>query len=131
MNWQDEIIGKKIQKVEASQEDDKFIITFMDGKARHFRTVGDCCSSSWIEHLEVPNEIEGSIIISVDEPELNPWDNHVCDKEVYHRKCGHDSLAVYHTRIRTDRGDIVLEYRNNSNGYYGGWLEDDGEVDAT
>lgn len=36
-----------------------------------------------------------------------------------------DYIKVYRTTIVTDRGFIDIEYRNSSNGYYGGWLEKD------
>jgi hypothetical protein len=35
---------------------------------------------------------------------------------------GQEDNKVYNTRFRTDRGDIVLEYRNSSNGDFGGEL---------
>ena len=33
-----------------------------------------------------------------------------------------DSLQFYGCKISTDRGEIVIDYRNDSNGYYGGNL---------
>ena len=37
-------------------------------------------------------------------------------------------LEVYGLKITTDKGDLVIDYRNSSNGYYGGNLSwpDDG-----
>ena len=129
LNW---LIGKKIKSVVLNQEKDQIEFVCEEGN-RLFGVDGDCCSQTWIEHLEMPENIEGATIQSVDEPEIPSWDNHKCRRGDYRRTeeenkeagcCDHDVLQVYHTRFRTDKGDIVLEYRNDSNGYYGGSLTD-------
>jgi len=38
-----------------------------------------------------------------------------------------DELALYGLKLTTDKGDLVLDYRNESNGYYGGSLSWPGE----
>jgi hypothetical protein len=124
-------VGKKIESIVLNEGESVITFTFEGGLKRRLGVEGDCCSQSWIEHLEMPNDVKGATILSVDEPEMPSWDNHKCVGEDYslsdeenkaQGRCGHDVLAVYHTRFRTDRGDIVLEYRNDSNGYYGGSL---------
>lgn len=122
-------IGKKIQSIRINNGETS-IDFFLEGCNKRLVTYGDCCSSSWIEHLEMPNNVEGATITSVTEDDMPPWDNHICEahKEGCLTPCEHDSLRVYHTVFHTDRGDIVLEYRNDSNGYYGGNLEDAGDI---
>ena len=88
-----------------------FTIEFEDG-SEHFYVEGDCCSHSWIEHFSVPNDLEGATILEVTELHLGAEDN----------VDGHEYLQSYETCFRTNRGDITLEYRNSSNGYYGGYL---------
>lgn len=107
-----------------SLSEDRSAITFeFDGApAVSFGVEGDCCSSSWIEHLDVPPDVIGEVIISVEDSDGVPWDGHDCKGG-----CGHDYLQVYNTRFKTAKGDIVLEYRNDSNGYYGGYLVRRGE----
>lgn len=121
------IFGEPIDKLTLSDDKEKFTIHFLDGNSQSFRVTGDCCSHSWIEHLEIPKRIKGSVITKILEDNiLEPWDKHECKKKEnyeYENVCGHDVLRVYHTIFRTDKGDIVLEYRNDSNGYYGGDLE--------
>lgn len=130
MDFQD-VIGKSIESVVLDGEADRIRFTFQDGSERSYGVEGDCCSSSWIEHLEMPNDIKGAVIQSVEDGGGVPWDNHECVQTEYDRDykvvkegCGHDSLAVYNTRFSTNKGAIVLEYRNDSNGYYGGYLVD-------
>ena len=124
-------IGKTLSGVSLNPEKDEITFTFTDGSSKRLGTEGDCCSSSWIEHLEAPPDVFGAVITAIDEPEMPPHDNHEClarvGEDAYGNECVHDVLAVYHTRFRTDKGDIVLEYRNDSNGYYGGSLTDLGE----
>ena len=74
---------------------------------------GDCCSSSWIEHVELPAAGFPAKVLAVDEIQL-PGSNDN-DGE-------HECLAVYGLKITTDKGEIVVDYRNSSNGYYGGSL---------
>lgn len=74
--------------------------------------VGDCCSSSWIEHISYSPDVLGSHITSITHDELAPIEPN------------EDTLIqVYQTHLHTPKGAITLEYRNESNGYYGGWLE--------
>ena len=131
MNF-DDVIGKAVDTVELNKETDRITFKFLDGTERGYGVKGDCCSHSWIEHLEMPDDVRGAVIQSVDDGgEVEPWDGHVCverqyddDYKVTEEGCGHDSLAVYNTRFRTNKGDVVFEYRNDSNGYYGGYLID-------
>lgn len=74
---------------------------------------GDCCSYSWIESVEHPARGYPAKVLSVREVEL-PWP--AVDRET-------DVLKDYGLRITTENGDIDIDYRNDSNGYYGGWLE--------
>jgi hypothetical protein len=112
-----DIVGKEIKSVGLYDGNDRIRFSFQDETERSYGVEGDCCSSSWIEHLEIPNDIEGAVILSVEDGGGVAWDNHDCDGH-----CGHDSLAVYNTKFYTSRGTITLEYRNDSNGYYGGYL---------
>ena len=118
-------VGKKIVSITRDKEANEITFIFEGGLSKRLGVTGP---SSWIEHLEMPPDVVGATIQSVDEPEMAPWDQHECSGEVdYSRPCGH-VLAFYHTRFRTDKGDVVLEYRNDSNGYYGGSLTDEGEA---
>ena len=132
--------GQRLKGLEQNRE--RVSLLFYNAPPLRFEVSGDCCSSSWIEHLEQPPDLDGAIFLGVEDSEAVPWDDHEC-KECRHEErwdrdhdcdaCGHDSLSVYNTRFLTDRGAIVVEYRNDSNGYYGGRLglveEDDEDED--
>ena len=73
---------------------------------------GDCCSSSWIESVECDAPPGALFVGSLeDDPDLPVPDWH----DGAERK-------VYFGTLLTDRGRIIWEMRNESNGYYGGWV---------
>ena len=114
----EDMIGKKLSSVFLSQDKSTIAFSFQDGTEKRFGVMGDCCSCSWIEHLEMPGDIDGATLLSVnDSDEVITSDHNDHDEEH-----GDDCISVYNTRFATDRGEIVLEYRNSSNGYYGGYL---------
>lgn len=103
---------KPIKLVSLNEDKTIFTITFNDDSTAQWKVEGDCCSQSWIEHLELPNDYIGEKIIAVFDDVMDRKD----DDENY------ECLQVYKTTFRTHKGDITLEYRNSSNGYYGGYL---------
>lgn len=111
------IIGRFIDKVILDKSGDLVTFHFTDGFVRQFSVSGDCCSSSWIEHLEQPNDVNGAELLSVTDSAPISQD-HATNDPI------HETIVVYNTVFRTTKGDITLEYRNASNGYYGGYLVD-------
>lgn len=118
MNFEN-MIGKTLKAVTLGAAKDRVTFDFADGFSRSFGVEGDCCSSSWIEHLELPGDIEGATLLSVQDSA--PITQSHADHD---EACGDSFIEVYNTAFKTDRGEIVLEYRNSSNGYYGGYLVD-------
>ena len=109
-----DMLGKKLAFVECTAQGGAIAFVFDDGTRVEFYVEGDCCSHSWIEHLQLPADIKGATVLSVDDsaPITSDHDDH---------DDGGD-IQVYNTSFKTDRGEIILEYRNSSNGYYGGLL---------
>lgn len=119
------MIGKTLTSVCLENNKERIVFTFADGSSQAFGVEGDCCSQSWIEHLEAPNDVNGAIVLGFSEDSADATEddtkNPVVSKDSYQPR-EHESLQVYQSRFKTDRGEIVLEYRNSSNGYYGGTL---------
>jgi hypothetical protein len=107
------LAGKKIASVSGGNKNEDLMIACEDGSLFAAHVEGDCCSHSWIEHLTVPDDIQGAEILGITDSDTTLPDG--IDMSQY------DCLQAYETRIRTTRGDIVMEYRNDSNGYYGGY----------
>jgi hypothetical protein len=99
--------------------DDRQELDFLveDGDPVHVYVEGDCCSTSWVEDIELPALGFPAKVLKVEDLDLPPRDN----DESKHRK-DTDVVAYYGLKITTDKGDIVIDYRNDSNGYYGGSL---------
>src|SRR5688572_21264250 len=115
MSWyhslSEKLIGETL--VSAAIVNDQFVIE-TDKRVQVYDVEGDCCSYSWVEHITVPDFAIGKTITKVDDS------GNIVSDHGEHDDGG--EIAVYNSFIRTDGGDVVLEYRNSSNGYYGGYM---------
>lgn len=112
----DLMVGKILKSVDLSADKARITFAFADGTTQAFGVSGDCCSNSWIEHMETPGDVDGAKVLAVEESDVVVDDSPAAVAE-------HEHLQVYQTFFRTDKGTITLEYRNSSNGYYGGSLD--------
>lgn len=120
--------GKVIDSVEIIREphehghrfSDYVIFRFQDGTEQYFMVEGDCCSFSWIEHSTIPDDIKGAVFLGfedLDEDRGVPTPPQVD----YEGKSEYvECVRAYQSLFHTTRGSVVVEYRNESNGYYGG-----------
>jgi hypothetical protein len=108
------LIGKTITKMMIAK--DKQAILFITDEELIVRTDGDCCSETWVENIELPGFPAKVLAVeNLDMPDLGSPNDY-------------DVIEYYGCKITTDKGDIVIDYRNSSNGYYGGnlcWPGDD------
>lgn len=111
------LVGKVINEMKIA--DDKKAILFVTNEGEIIaKTDGDCCSSTWVEHIELPVNGFPAKVTAVEEldmPDLGQPDKY-------------DVIAYYGCKIITDKGEIIIDYRNESHGYYGGnlsWPDDD------
>ncbi len=105
------LIGKTIIQIIISP--DKESITFITDKGDiTAQTYAECCSSTWIEDVELPALGFPALVIKVDDLEM---------PQTFQPENG--CIDTYGFKITTDKGEIVLDYRNESNGYYSGHLE--------
>ena len=110
------LVDKTLTMVELAT-DSKAIRFTVDGETVVAKCDGDCCSSTWIESIEMPAAGLPAKIIGVsdlDLPEVDSGDEYV-------------DIKRYGLKLITDKGELVLDYRNESNGYYGGNLSWPGE----
>jgi hypothetical protein len=134
------IEGRTVSEVWASYE----YVTFVtDQGPVTFTVYGDCCSHSYFHDvIGADNLLAGGVVTELSEVELSPGDPGYHPDDCPGRRydyetgeytdspCGvdHDSLVVYGYRIVSDHpewGEVttVLSFRNDSNGYYGGWMQ--------
>lgn len=104
------LIGKKIVDVKIAADKEAMLFVTDDNQQLVVRVDADCCSETWIESVEMPALGLPFTIIScenLDMPDLGDIP-------------GCDVVEYYGAKIVTDKGDMVIDYRNDSNGYYGG-----------
>lgn len=105
------LIGLTIKELKIA-DDKKALLFITDNGDIKARADGDCCSATWIENVELPALGFPAKVISVNELEMpDPMEAEDCE-----------CLQFYGLKIVTDRGEIIIDYRNESNGYYGGDL---------
>jgi hypothetical protein len=117
------LVGQDIIAVEHT--DTTLIIKTCDFSSRvrrDYTWVGvvtqDCCSKSWIDSVDTPVVPEGrkATVVAVQMPEVfEPTHKEESGGDHYVRK-------IYEFRIKTSAGDLVVDFRNDSNGYYGAEL---------
>lgn len=105
------LIGKVITGMEIASDKESLRFLLPDGEVIA-NCDADCCSHTWVEHVELPALGFPATVIDardVEMPDLGDME-------------GCDVVAYYGFKITTDRGEILIDYRNDSNGYYGGSL---------
>jgi hypothetical protein len=112
------LVGKTIQKVYVAE--DRMAIKFITSEGEEIiaKTDGDCCSHSYIQHVEF-SSIFPAKVFKVEDVQMS-------DLPQAEDSYG-DVTACYGFKVFTDKGIFFLEYRNDSNGYYGGHLSWDDE----
>jgi hypothetical protein len=110
--------NKTITSVDLAEDKHAIRFNILEGESIVAKTDGDCCSYTWIEHVELPAKGFPAKVLSVEALDLP---GSVDNSEDY------ECLQVYGLKIITESGDFVIDYRNSSNGYYGGnlsWPDD-------
>lgn len=107
-----EMVGKTIKQVAISKDKSEITFTFAEGEPLTLEAYGDCCSHTYIESIDVPDNLLGVVrrVENVDMPEPR------LEKDDF------DVTDFYGLRIVTDKGHAIIDYRNDNNGYYGGSL---------
>jgi hypothetical protein len=107
----DNLIGQKINSVVVS--DDKELIIFeTDTHTYIYNAEADCCSHSWIEYVEDIDNVIGQTITKIEEKDISRGEGG-----------GHECLDVMNYDLYTEKGICKIDFRNSSNGFYGGNLE--------
>lgn len=113
----DKLRGTMIKKIEVGNNNTSLTIITDDGQVT-FKCEADCCSDSWIEHFESPTQPEYFVSferIGITRPP------EISETKIRNPK-EMDCVQYYFYKLTTEKGTYMIEMRNNSNGYYGGWL---------
>lgn len=113
------LVGAKVEKILINSE---YLMFVTDKGSFGFTVEGDCCSHSYFYNfIGVKRLLENGAIKAFEEVKDMP---HPPKKKDDYG----DVTAAYGYRITTEdkeHGEVssVLSFRNDNNGYYGGWME--------
>lgn len=110
------LIGKTITGIKIAADKEAMLFDFENDQLV-VKVDGDCCSRSWIENIDLPALGFPAKVTAVRDLDL------ISRQDVDEI----EEIKFYGFVIETDRGEINIEYRNSSNGYYGGNLVWPGE----
>lgn len=105
----------KIKKIEHAIRDCSFVLYFENGHQMRVEVEGDCCSSSYFTEgaLDELGSIKpGEILTGIEELESG----------IPEEKNGGTYTKYYFLKIQTDKQTLNLDWRNDSNGYYSGFV---------
>ncbi len=110
--------GKTVTAIHFAK--DKLAIKFdvEGGESIVAKVDGDCCSSTWIENVDGAEFLVGQEVLS-EEDVLMP--------KASEKNDDYEVIAFYGYEVKSARGRMLIDYRNSSNGYYGGNLSWPGE----
>ena len=114
------LIGKRIHSFELNPDRTElsiFIETpdFSLWEKYKFIVEGECCSITWFESMDAPEVLIGGIVSSVEDIDMPDLGSKGTINHPYV-----DHVVYYGLKVTTDKGVCVIDYRNDSNGYYGG-----------
>lgn len=105
------LIGKTVTEIHINETNDMLYFKTSDSVIK-WEAFGDCCSHSWFNDILIIPNLIGHQVVSVED---------LGDIESFEQD--HDLIQVYGYRIITANGFTEVIFRNESNGYYGGWLQ--------
>lgn len=108
---ENQLIGKTIVEMKIAEDNQALLFVTAEGEKLIARVDADCCSHTWIESVEMPALGLPYSVIAVED--LDMGKEPLSDDDF-------ECLQFYGAKIVTDKGDMIIDYRNESNGYYGG-----------
>lgn len=113
------IIGLTIRRV--TFENDMSAM-YLDTEKGQFKleAEGDCCSSTVIDHVDNVDNLLSKVLSFESVEQWVPREN----PDTYEGSpaADYEDISYYALKIVTEKGEAFIDYRNSSNGYYGGWL---------
>ena len=108
----DFLVGKVIKEMKIAKDKEALLFVCEDGD-HIVMCDADCCSYTWIESVDLPALGFPCKVLSQRDLDL---DMEPLENEKF------ECCQFYGHEITTDKGAITIDYRNESNGYYGGDL---------
>jgi hypothetical protein len=125
------LVGKRINGLLLGNDAWTLVVRDVTGQHYRFDTSNDCCNSVWFNHIngvDILGEgnsfdmLRGAVVLAVED---KGWGENRDDED------GYEVVQDGFWTLRTDRGYIDIEVRNSHNGYYGGRVGYNDEVDLS
>ncbi len=113
------LVGRVVSAVMVDAETQHYLGFETDKGAVWFEAQGDCCSESWFADIINAKALIGNKVMSVrglDSIRLGDAP-----------RTRQESDWWYGFEVQARWGSCIIAFRNSSNGYYGGWLQDSEE----
>jgi hypothetical protein len=129
------LVGKRINGIFLNEDHTKVVFRTIEDERLGFYVHGDCCNTVYINHFQGRDVVgdgntfdllRGALVLDTEEKEWVTIDEEEDDRESWLDGCVEDGFFT----IRTDRGYIDFEVRNEHNGYYSGHLEESEEEET-
>jgi hypothetical protein len=114
-----DLAGLTVTKIKMAA-DSSYIEFWTDKGMAAFDAYGDCCSESWINHISGLQALLNQKINSVERAEMGGQIER--NSPGWSGDRGQEVEQIYSVKFLTGHGVCELEFRNASNGYYGGDL---------
>lgn len=110
-----QLLERRIDAIRIDGDEQHYLAFDTDAGTLCMAALGGCCSESWFYHILGVKALLGHTVTDIEivKDDADPPDTYSRQEE--------DKL--YGFNIRTTGGMADVEFRNSSNGYYGGWLE--------
>lgn len=104
-------MGKRILKIEIDKENQHFLKFSTDKGEIIYQAEGDCCSESWFYGFNGVLALLGFVVYTVEKVDMGEIKGYVGRQE---------ETCAYCIKLTSTGGHTDIEFRNSSNGYYGG-----------
>lgn len=108
-----ELFGQCIKHIYT--DDDKEYLVFINNLDNFWTYYAekDCCSYSWFESINNPENLIDARVIGIEEKDEDY-------EEENFKEDSDEVIKIYGYTLKTYKGYTDIEFRNSSNGYYGG-----------
>jgi hypothetical protein len=106
----DELVGKTVTSIEFPNNETLIFQT--PHRPYRYKATADCCSESWVESMSDDRSVITDAVVQ-----------EIRTKEATQDGTRQEVDAVAFVTIVTDKGYFDIEFRNSSNGYYGGNMD--------
>jgi hypothetical protein len=129
------LVGRRINGIFLNGDNTRVVFRTIEDERIGFYVYGDCCNTVYINHFEGADVVgegntfdllRGALVTEVEEKEWVTIDDSEQDEDSWVDECVEDGFFT----IRTDRGYIDFEVRNEHNGYYSGHIDELEEKDT-